>query len=77
MTQNNLGEAYEALEKHDESVAAFRQAVVFKPDFGKAYYNLGKALLARGDRDEAIQQYVTLQNLDENLAEKLYNLIYP
>jgi len=77
MTQNNLGEAYEALQKHDESVAAFRQAVVFKPDFGKAYYNLGKALLARGDRDEAIQQYVTLQNLDENLAEKLYNLIYP
>src|SRR5437016_1445800 len=77
MTQNNLGEAYEALQKHDESVAAFRQAVVFKPDFGKAYYNLGKALLAPGHRDAAIEQYVVLQNLDQDWAEKLYNLIYP
>ena len=48
-----------------------------KPDFGKAYFNLGKTLLAQGNRDAAIEQYVILQNLDEDWAEKLYGLIYP
>jgi preprotein translocase subunit SecA len=33
--------------------------------------------LAQGNRDGAIEQYVILQNLDEDWAEKLYNLIYP
>ena len=75
--QNNLGEAYEALGRHAESVEAFRQAIRLKPDFGKAYFNLGKTLLAQGNRDAAIEQYVILQNLDEDWAAKLYGLIYP
>jgi len=73
----NLGEAYEAMNRHDDSVEAFRQAIRLKPDFGKAYFNLGKTLLAQGNRDAAIEQYVILQNLDQDWAEKLYNLIYP
>src|SRR5437588_9692756 len=75
--QNSLGEAYEAMSKHDESVEAFRQAIRLKPDFGKAYFNFGKTLLAQGNRDAAVEQYVILQNLDQDWAEKLYNLIYP
>src|SRR5947209_2878573 len=75
--QNNLGEAYEAMGRHDEAVEAFRQAIRFKPDFGKSYFNLGKTLLGQGNRDAAIEQYVVLQNLDQDWAEKLYNLIYP
>src|SRR5205809_708996 len=75
-TQNNLGEAYEAMGRHDEAVEAFRQAIRFKPDFGKAYFNLGKTLLGQGNRDAAIEEYVVLQNLDQDWAEKLYNLIY-
>ncbi|HXI22331.1 MAG TPA: trypsin-like peptidase domain-containing protein [Pyrinomonadaceae bacterium] len=75
--QNSLGEAYEAIARHDESVEAFRQAIRLKPDFGKAYFNLGKTLLAQGNKDAAVEQYVILQNLDQEWAEKLYNLIYP
>jgi tetratricopeptide (TPR) repeat protein len=75
--QNNLGEAYEGLNKHDDSTEAFRQAIRLKPDFGKAYFNLGKTLLAQGNRDAAIEQYVILQNLDQDWAERLYGLIYP
>ena len=63
--------------RHDDAVEAFRQAIRFKPDFGKAYFNLGKTLLGQGNRDAAIEQYVVLQNLDQDWAEKLYNLIYP
>jgi protein O-GlcNAc transferase len=75
--QNSLGEAYAAAGRNDESVETFRQAIRLKPDFGKAYFNLGKTMLTRGQRDAAIEQYVILQNLDEEWAEKLHNLIYP
>jgi len=75
--QNYLGEAYEAAGRHDESIETFRQAIRLKPDFGKAYFNLGKTFLAQGNRDAALEQYTLLQSVDEDMAEKLYNLIYP
>ena len=50
--QNNLGEAYAAATRNDEAVETFRQAIRLKPDFGKAYYNLGKTFLARGERED-------------------------
>jgi len=75
--QDELGEAYLALERFNEAGEAFSQAIRLKPDFGKAYLNLGKTYLAQGNRDGAIAQYTLLQSVDEDLAEKLYNLIYP
>lgn len=75
--QNSLGEAYVAAAKNDEATETFRQAIRLKPDFGKAYFNLGKILLTSGKRDAAIEQYVILQGLDEDWAEKLHNLLYP
>ena len=74
---NNMGEAYLEMNLMTDAVAAFRQAIQLKPDLGKAYYNLGKSLLAMGNRDAAVQQYNILQNLDQDWAEKLNNLINP
>jgi tetratricopeptide (TPR) repeat protein len=74
---NNMGEAYLELGKLQEAVEAFRQAIRLKPDFGKAYFNLGKSQLALGNRDGAIEQYNILQNLDQDWAERLNNLINP
>jgi tetratricopeptide (TPR) repeat protein len=74
---NNLGEAYIELGKLNEASEAFRQAIRLKPDFGRAYYNLGKCLLAMGNRDAALEQYTILQNLDQDWAERLNNLINP
>jgi len=48
-----------------------------KPDFGKAYYNLGRTLLAMGNRDGALEQYTILTNIDPDYAEKLNSLINP
>jgi tetratricopeptide (TPR) repeat protein len=74
---NNMGEAYLELGKLPEAVEAFRQAIRLKPDFGRAYYNLGKSHLAMGNRDGAVEQYNILQNLDQDWAERLNNLINP
>jgi tetratricopeptide (TPR) repeat protein len=74
---NSMGEAYLEMGKLPEAVEAFRQAIRLKPDFGKAYFNLGKSQLAQGNRDGALEQYNILQNLDQDWAERLNNLINP
>jgi tetratricopeptide (TPR) repeat protein len=72
-----MGEAYLELGRLPEAVEAFRQAIRLKPDFSRAYYNLGKSHLAMGNRDAAVEQYNILQNLDQDWAERLNNLINP
>ena len=74
---NSMGEAYLEMGKLPEAVEAFRQAIRLKTDFGKAYYNLGRSQLAQGNRDGALEQYNILQNLDQDWAERLNNLINP
>lgn len=74
---NNMGEAYLEMNKLSEALESFRQAIRLKPDFGRAYFNLGKCFLAMGNRDGAIEQYNILQNIDQDWAEKLDNLINP
>jgi tetratricopeptide (TPR) repeat protein len=72
-----MGEAYLELNRFPEALEAFRQAIRLKPDFGRAYYNLGKSYLAMGNRDGALEQYNILQSLDQDWAEKLNTLINP
>jgi protein O-GlcNAc transferase len=76
-TTNSLGETYLEMNKLNEALENFRQAIRLKPDYGRAYFNLGKCLLAMGNRDAALEQYNILQNLDQEWAEKLDNLINP
>jgi tetratricopeptide (TPR) repeat protein len=72
-----MGEAYLEMNLLSDAVSAFRNAIQLKPDFGKAYYNLGKSLLAMGNREGAVEQYNILQNLNQDWAERLNNLINP
>jgi len=76
-TPNSMGEAYLEMGRFVEAMEAFRQAIRLKPDFGRAYFNLGKTHLALGNRDAAVEQYNILQNLDQDWAERLNNLINP
>lgn len=76
-TFNHLGESYFELGKTEESVDAFNNAVGYNPDFDKARYNLGKALLKLGDRDSANIQYEILRTAKSDWADKLYVLLNP
>jgi tetratricopeptide (TPR) repeat protein len=68
---NNLALSYGKLGKTDAQVAALRKAIALRPSYATAHYNLGMALLARGDREGARKEQRTLQDLDEGAAASL------
>lgn len=76
-TFNYLGESYFELGQTEESVDAFNNAVGYNPNFDKARYNLGKALLKLGDRDSANIQYEILRSSKSDWADRLYVLLNP
>ncbi len=74
---NSMGEAYLEMGLTSDAIERFKQAIQLKPDLVKAYFNLGKSYLAMKNRDAAVEQYNILQNLDQDWAERLNNLINP
>jgi len=67
----DYGEAYLGL-----AVAAYKLAIRINPDDAEAHYNLGLVYLITGDRDSALDEYKILRELDRDMANKLFNLIY-
>jgi tetratricopeptide (TPR) repeat protein len=53
----DLGLAFAGLQRFDEAVDQYQQALALKPNDAKAYSNIGLALASRGRFDEAIVQY--------------------
>ena len=76
-TYNYLGENYFELGKTEESVDAFNNAVSYNSNFDKARFNLGRAYLKLGDRDNAAVQYEILRNTKSDWADRLFVLLNP
>jgi Tfp pilus assembly protein PilF len=72
----NLGLAYVRLERRREAIEAYKQAIRLQPDYAEAHYILGLEYLIIGDKGSALDQYTILKNLDNDLANELFNLIY-
>lgn len=54
----NLGIIYSRIYKeHDDAILCFEEALKYKPDHGKALFNLGQALEAKGQLEDAILRY--------------------
>jgi len=47
-----------------------------KPSLAEAHLNLGMAYLKLGDKGSAMEEYKILRGLNQELANKLFNLIY-
>jgi len=71
----NLGVAYGEVGGHRQAVEAFKQAIHIRPDDAEAHLGLGMAYLALGDESSALDECKILESLDEDLANKLFNLI--
>ena len=72
----NLGAAYNQRGRYEEAIDSYRQAVQIKPDLAEAHLNLGMTYLRVGDRGSALEEYKILRNLDKELANLLFSLIY-
>ncbi|MBS1796759.1 MAG: tetratricopeptide repeat protein [Acidobacteria bacterium] len=70
-----LGNAYFAIQKDNEAIAAYNQCLTLAPRFAKARFSLGYTYLINKDKVRAREQYNLLRQIDANLAEKLRQAI--
>jgi tetratricopeptide (TPR) repeat protein len=69
----DLGVALVNQGKHDEAIAAWREAIRLKPD-AYVHYRLGTALMGQGELDQAAAAYHAALKLNPEFAEVLCNL---
>jgi tetratricopeptide (TPR) repeat protein len=62
------------MERLPEAIAEFRIAIRLKPDYAKAYTNLGSALALQGDLNDAVAEFTEALRLQPDLAEAKANL---
>ncbi|MCH8853283.1 MAG: tetratricopeptide repeat protein [Planctomycetes bacterium] len=71
-----LGAAYFKLGRNQDAIGAFKQAIRIKPEYAEAHFGIGAVYLTIGDKGSALDEYKVLKELDRDLANKLFNLIY-
>jgi tetratricopeptide (TPR) repeat protein len=67
---------YSQLEDYEKAIEAFKQTIRIQPDYIYAHYNLGMVYLVQGDRNSALDEYKILKDLDQDIADQLFDLIY-
>ncbi len=72
----DLGAAYFHTGRFEEAIDSYKQAIRLKPSLAEAHLNLGMSYLKLGDRGSAIEEYKILRGLNQELANKLFSLIY-
>jgi protein O-mannosyl-transferase len=72
---SNLGYAFERLDKYQEAVTQYTEALRINPDFAEAHSNLGIAYFMMGNRSRALKEYEILKTMNPGLANALYQII--
>jgi len=72
----NMGVSYDRLGNYTKEIEAYKQAIRINPDHVKAHLFLGASYLIIGDKSSALNEYKILKELDIDLANKLFDLIY-
>ncbi|MGD0627208.1 MAG: tetratricopeptide repeat protein, partial [Thermodesulfobacteriota bacterium] len=72
-----LRAAYDGLNRYDDAIEAYRQAIRIEPKDVDAWYNLGVAYSSSGNRTAALNAVQELRCLDSTSADKLFNWIVP
>ncbi|MGE5605786.1 MAG: tetratricopeptide repeat protein [Bacteroidota bacterium] len=72
----NLGIAYGHLNLDQEALEALKQAIRINPEDPQAHFSIGIVYLSLDDRNSALQEYKILKELDSEMANRLFDLIY-
>ena len=72
----NLGLSFNRLYCKLDKVELYKLALRVDPDDADAHFGLGDANLHFKDRGSALEEYKKLKELDSELADKLFDLIY-
>jgi tetratricopeptide (TPR) repeat protein len=71
-----LGRAYLKAGKFKEAIESFKQALRIDPDHAEAHFYLGCVYFIMEDRGSALEEYNILKDLDGEMANNLFKLIY-
>ena len=74
--QYGLGSTLAQLGRYDEAKGPLLRAIRLKPSWATPHFTLGLIHLASGDVEDAFGEYQVLQQIDVNLADKLFARIY-
>ncbi|QYO64640.1 tetratricopeptide repeat protein [Leptolyngbya sp. 7M] len=74
-TYNALGECYLELDRPEDALLAFNNALGYDPNLDQARFNLGRAYLRSGNKEMAQVQYEILRNSRSDWADRLLVLL--
>jgi Putative Zn-dependent protease, contains TPR repeats len=76
LAYNKLGEAYSNERDYQKAIDAYTQSLRLDSTSPLTHYNLGVAYGASDKKQSALAEYRSLQTLNPDLAQDLYNEIY-
>jgi tetratricopeptide (TPR) repeat protein len=62
--------------RYEEAIDSYKRALLLKPLMPEGHLNLGMTYLKLGDKGSAIEEYKILKEVDKEMANRLFNLIY-
>jgi len=74
LLQNIVGACYAGLGMQGSAIISYDKAIAIKPDYAKAYYNLGGAHHELRQYDDSVKSYEKSLEIDPNYAEAHNNL---
>ena len=71
---NIQGAFFKGLRQLNQSIAAYNKALIIKPDFAEAYYNMSLTLEDQGKLEEAIEAYKKAIAIKSDYADAYFNM---
>jgi tetratricopeptide (TPR) repeat protein len=69
----NRGVAHDNSGMYSEAIGSYKRAIMIKPDYSEAYYNLAISYLMSNDVKSAHDEYMLLKEISPQKADDLYN----
>jgi tetratricopeptide (TPR) repeat protein len=69
----NRGKAHDNAGMYREAIESYKNAIMIKPDYQEAYYNIAFSYLMLNDAKSAHEEYLLLKEINPQQADDFYN----